>query len=55
MMEPCKKCEIFNESALINGYDFGICEECFKKSYVQVYLPYEPQEKKDIDFLNISE
>ncbi len=35
-MNECKKCEIFHQIAVMNGYRTGMCEECFNEIYVAI-------------------
>jgi len=40
---PCEKCELWNRAAIDNGYQSGMCEECYDKYYVTFKGNYEPK------------
>ena len=48
-MEPnCEKCELWNRAAIKNGYQSGMCGDCYNKYYVSIDLPYKPKKKINV-------
>ncbi len=43
----CVKCKAWDMAAKQNGYQSGMCEECFEKGYFAVHLEHEPKLKKE--------
>ncbi len=40
----CLKCKMWNLASIKNGYYGGMCEECFNKSFVNVYYGMKENE-----------
>lgn len=49
MNTNCEKCNLFMAAAIENGFNVGICEECFNKSFVHLNLIHDPHKSNSDD------